>query len=280
MRLSIGHAAAFVLATAVSATTVQSAAAPQRPAARTPPRPGQTTLEILSIPSGLRVHLRPDTATGGGADSGWADLVENNPVFAQASYRGVTPLVLRNLRPGRYVLAISPLTLRERDGRRSMRLYYDQGVRTRTLTNVPRDGSALTVDPALQVRAFISLTPLSTLERSRPTEDVSGAVVYSIEVDRPTRQRLLVLHSWVQPLEVLDSLYPRDAVFRFDTASFASEVSQRTGSFFSQEEQQRVVRLMRRGGKVAVRRGDLLFVAVLKPDSTWDLQLKVLVRGE
>jgi hypothetical protein len=215
-------------------------------------------VEILSIPSGLNVYLSPDTGPSPKREDGGIPLVGSSPAVSDRFLKGVTPLVLRDLHPGKYLLAVSPTIL-------ITKRKFQPG------------------DLSLDARAFVSS---SFSKFPLPLEgDVKGAVIYSVTIEQRKRQRVIVL---AVPLDTsmkeLAALYSPRASFHVDEARFATELKQRSPemyvtNFWSQANQEAMVDLLRRGGKAWLHEGDLGSIATIRDDGAADFVFAVRLDG-
>jgi len=219
--------------------------------------PSGTTVEILSIPSGLKIYLAPDTGQSPKPEGGWTPAVGSHPVVSDGFLKGVTPLVLRGLDPGKYLLGVSP-------------------------TILIRNSVFQPSDPLLDARAFVS-TKFSTFPLQLEG-DLKGAVVYSVTVEQRGRTRVIVLAvPWDASTEELAVFYPPRATFVVDEAKFGDELKQRSpemyANFSSEANVRAMVDLLRRGGKAWLHVGDLGVVAAIRADGGTDFAFEVRLEG-
>ncbi len=239
----------FLRALVVASALVASGAVAQRaPTSAARPSAARGTFEIQTIPPGLAIYVDVDTSTTT-PDSGWVPIEKSHPLVTAAHRRGSTPITLRNLKPGRYQVAVSELPLLDR--------------------NLQSMGSA---DPFLTLLALAPSRPLPVLLPGKPlAAPVVGALVYRVTVTSAGPRRLVILSKPDLALSTLDSLYPRGVAFVFDTAAFATEWARKTANSLSPTENRSVVGLLQRGGKCVIIKGDMRMAAEVREDQTWHI---------
>jgi len=180
----------------------------------------------------------------------------NHPTITEKYLKGRTPVLVRNVKPGKYLLGIVPIRI------------------------VDREHRVADIDRTMIIRGFVSHTPLQELPRWR--KEVMGAAVYSITKEETSPQRIVILA--VHPttsLAKLDSLYPAESFFRFDETAYLGELKSRQDvpkDFFSGYEQLQVVTLLRRGGKIVYGKGDFVFLSEIAGDGTWTMKTTIHTR--
>lgn len=222
------------------------------------PRPEPGSILVLSVPSGLKVYFGSDSGGGGADEKGWVSFEEEHPIIAETNLKGVTPVLIRNVKPGRYLIGIAPILL------------------------IDSTRSHKETDPTLPAKAFVSATKLPAAAfGGERFEGIKGAAVYSVIRESTAAQRVIVLAVRDDAtLEALDSIYPRETNITFDEAKYAGELKERTLTLFTDEEAKRVIDLLKRGGKVVVTRGDLRFLSEIALDGTWTIKTQVRAPGK
>lgn len=255
MRYSGGYMASpsiHITAVALVGTLLASHSAllAQRPV--NTPRPAAQTLEIITVPRGLTVHFGPDTSTVP-LDTAWVPMVTSHPLLAPGYRRGVAPVTVRDVKAGRYLIAVSPLAVLDR--------------------NLESLGVG---DPFLPTAAIFTFRRITTFPPMKLPLDsaVSGALIYGLTVSDDAPRRIVVFASSASSLAMLDSLYPSSPLFAFDTLAFMQAWRLKTASAVSDAETRRIVGLLRRGGRIMVTMGDLRFRVLIKPDRTWDISIQ------
>jgi hypothetical protein len=209
-----------------------------------PPRVSeQDTIWIASVPSGLKVYFSPDIGPVGDAEKDAKNgipIVESHPAIDQRHLRGVTPLVLHKVTPGKYLLAVAPVLLLDKN--------YEKGE----------------IDDLLPAKVFVSFQPLGgpkSLENG-----IKGAAVYSVIKKAGASEKVLVLA--LPPdatLETLESNYPPETSYSLDDTLVSKKLLE---AMVPEADVPRVVGLLRRGGKVILYRGALRWAIVLSPEGT------------
>lgn len=211
---------------------------------------------LMSVPGGLRVYLGPDTVKSNSGQENEVGLGMDHPIIAEKYMKGTTPVLVRNVRPGKYLLGIVPIRI------------------------VDREHRVADIDKTMIVTGFVSHTPLQELPRSR--KEVMGAAIYSITKEETYPHQILVLA--IHPstsLAKLDSLYPATPRFHFDETAFLQELRERPDmpkSFFTEDDQHQVVNLLRRGGKVVFSKGDFTFLSEITRDAQWTMKMTLQTR--
>lgn len=242
--------ATSVLAVCVSLALSQSGAA-QEPRA---PSAVQGGLVIYTVPSGLKVYISPDEEAARTAQRDPEEstpLVEKHAALDEGNFKGVTPLTVE-VPPGSYLLAIAPIMLLDAN--------YRMGA----------------IDHSQVARAFVSLEPLGSQIATSIKDGLTGAAVYELTKDASARQVVVVLAcGWDTPLEALEADYPPGSNFSFDDQQLRKEL---LDVKLPESNLDRVVSLLRRGGRVWLARGDLGWWIAIDPGGKWTIETKIRVR--
>jgi TonB family protein len=210
------------------------------------PDPG--SILVLTIPSKLKVYFGENTDKKEPEKSSWVPMKKNHPLIEQKNLMGETPLLLQDIKPGNYLLGISPII--------ALHPNFKRG----------------DIDNTLTVNSIVVFGGVPT-GYPPPKEASKGAAIYSITKKENTPLRVIVLaYSQDAGLEELKPLYPADDVFRFDEPGFLADLKKKTASIFSETRCNDIVSLLRRGGKIAVTFGDIKIVSEIKVDQTWELE--------
>jgi hypothetical protein len=240
---------------AVSSLLVPEAVCQRKPAAQTPagrPVVARDLFEIQTVPAGLTIYVGVDTSTTK-PDSGWVQIVSPHPLLTAAQRRGTTPLTLKDIKPGRYLIGVSEVPLLNRD-------FQPMGYS----------------DPILPLAAIAPSHPLTNVMPGRRLDaPVVGAYVYRFTVTESGPRRLIILSKPDLTLSTLDSLYPKKAAFSFDTVAFEAEWQRKTAGSVSPTDTRLVIGLLRRGGKCMVVKGDLRYAAQVLEDHTWQISIEI-----
>jgi hypothetical protein len=209
-------------------------------------------LAIYTVPPGLKVYISPDTEAAPPAkrdtDKG-TPVVEKHAALDQAHFKGVTPLTVA-IPPGRYLVAVAPIMLFD--------AHYQMGA----------------IDHSHTARALVSFEPLSNPASFE--DGLMGAAIYEVTRDTSADQGLLLLAcGWDTPLEALEAAYPPEPTFSFDDQQLRKELLE---AKLPEPHLERVILLLRRGGRAWVVRGDLGWWVSLKPGSKWTIDTKVRAR--
>jgi hypothetical protein len=216
-------------------------------------------VEIITIPSGLKIYLSPDDGQSPKPTDRNIPVVGSHPVVSERYLKGVAPLIVRDLVPGKYLLAVSPTIL----------------IRNKVFQPP--------ADPWLDARTFVSANFLESTPRLEG--DVEGAVVYSVMIERRAHTRIVVLAvPTYTSMEASAKLYPAGAIFDVDEEKFAGELKERTKEtpyrkLLSESNLRMMVDLLRRGGKASAYEGDLGILAAVREDGGLDFVFKVRIDG-
>ncbi len=227
---------------------------PQREALL-PPALGPMDVWVTSVPHGLTLHFAPEPEPDRARDphwiqiwpakgvktadpnSGWGN--SPSPFEAPDARSEAGALLVRDVKPGRYIVGVGPLRL--------------EGMQ----------------DESLALRGLVSPVPARGLGgRTRATE---GILAYSVEKkpDAPLRVVVLAFDSSAAlresatqvDVEGVEKLYP--SADRYDVDP--TDVQRQLAGIFSQPAIDKAVELLRRGGKLRMVRGDVKIVAEVEP---------------
>jgi len=201
------------------------------------------SLLITSVPLGLKVYLSQDTGTAPGAhwdqetEGKGVPLVDAHAALDERHFKGKTPLLLRNVAPGEYLLALVPVTILDAHHEKSA------------------------IDDTLMQRAFVAFEPLKP---SSFKDGLKGAAVYSITKRPDTADSLLVLAlASDASLDDMEAHYPSEDTFFIDPDVGAAKLR---AAGLPEELIPRILALLRRGGKLVLNLGALRFVVNALPD--------------
>lgn len=210
------------------------------------------SLVITSIPSGLNVFFDNDDDTLSTANE--VALLDKHQLLNQKNYKGSTPLIIRNVIKGRYLLGISDISIIDKYRKLKM------------------------IDKNLPIRAIISFSGIPG-PFQKLTKDIEGAVIYSIKVDNLESRRVIVCsYSDESSLAELDLLYDQTITYNFDDTAVIEEIKNKMQSVFDNEELKRIVNLLHRGGKISFRKGDFLINGEVNPYGGCTMDFKLLVK--
>jgi protein TonB len=175
-------------------------------------------------------------------------MKKSHPLIDEKNLKGETPLLLQDMKPGNYLLGISPI------------IVLDRNFKMRE------------IDRSLTVKSLVVFGGVPP-SYPPPKEDSKGAVVYSVTKEENTPLRVIVLaYSDDTGLEELKARYPADEVFQFDEQGFLEDLKKQTSTLLSPSQSQDIVSLLRRGGRIAVNFGDIKIVSQINADQTWELK--------
>ena len=210
------------------------------------PDPG--SILVLSIPAKLEVYFGENTDKKEPEKSNLVPMKKSHPLIEEKNLKGETPFLLQDMKPGNYLLGISPII--------ALHPNFKRG----------------DIDNTLTVNSIVVFGGVPT-GYPPPKEASKGAAIYSITKKENTPLRVIVLaYSQDAGLEELKPLYPVDDVFQFDEPGFLADLKKKTAGLFSEARCNDIVSLLRRGGKIAVTFGDIKIVSEIKVDQTWELK--------
>jgi TonB family protein len=210
------------------------------------PDPG--SILVLTIPSKLKVYFGENTDKKEPEKSSWVPMKKNHPLIEEKNLMGETPLLLQDIKPGNYLLGISPII--------ALHPNFKRG----------------DIDNTLTVNSIVVFGGVPS-GYPPPKEASKGAAIYSITKKENTPLRVIVLaYSQDAGLEELKPLYPADDVFRFDEPGFLADLKKKTAGIFSETQANDIVSLLRRGGKIVVTFGDIKIMSEINVDQTWELK--------
>ena len=210
------------------------------------PDPG--SILVLSIPSKLKIYFGQDTDTKETVKSKWVPMKKSHPLIDEKNLKGETPLLLQDMKPGNYLLGISPIIVLDRN--------FKWGE----------------IDATLTVKSFVVFGGVPS-SYPPPKKDSKGAAIYSITKKENTPLRVIVLaYPEGASLEELKARYPADDLFEFYEQGFLDDLKKQTSTLLSESQSKDIVSLLRRGGKIAVTFGDIKIVGQINTDQTWELK--------
>jgi TonB family protein len=214
------------------------------------PDPG--SILVLSVPNKLKIYFGQDNDKKEPEKSKWVPMKKSHPLIDEKNLKGETPLLLEDMKPGNYLLGVSPIIVLDRNFKRGE------------------------IDSTLTVKTLVIFGGVPT-SYPPPKKDSKGAAIYSITKKENTPLRVIVLaYPGGASLEELKARYPADDVFEFDEQGFLADLKKQTSTLLSESQCSDIVSLLRRGGKIAVNFGDIKIVGQIKADQTWEL--KTLLR--
>ena len=213
------------------------------------PDPG--SILVLTIPAQLKVYWGPDDQKDTQLEKEKSSLVpikKSHPLIEEKNLKGETPFLLQDIKPGNYLLGISPII--------ALHPNFKRG----------------NIDSTLTVNSIVVFGGVPT-GYPPPKEASKGAAIYSVTKKENTPLRVIVLaYPQDAGLEELKPLYPADDVFQFDEPGFLADLKKQTATLFSESQSNDIVSLLRRGGKIVVTFGDIKIMSEIKVDQTWDLK--------
>lgn len=194
------------------------------------PSTEKNSLVVTSIPSGLKVYFDIDNDTSSAADE--VELVEKHKMLSKKYYKGTTPLIIRNVKKGRYLVGISDISIFDKFRKLKM------------------------IDKNLTIRSIISFSKIPG-PFDKLTEDTKGAAIYSVKINNLESNRVIVCsYPDESKLEDLDLLYDEAFSYNFDDAKVKEEIRKKMQNVLSEEEILKIINLLHRGGKISFRKGD------------------------
>jgi len=198
------------------------------------PRTEKNSLVVTSIPSGLKVYFDIDNDTSSAADE--VELVEKHKLLSKKYYKGTTPLIIRNVKKGRYLIGVSDISIFDKFRKLKM------------------------IDKNLTIRSIISFSKIPG-PFDKLTEDIKGAVIYSVKINNTESNRVIVCsYPMESKLDELDLLYDPTFSYNFDDLKIIEEIRGKTQNVLNDEEILKIINLLHRGGKVSFRKGDFLIL--------------------
>jgi hypothetical protein len=213
---------------------------------------------ILSIPSGKQVHLAPDMGKNEDEkEEGWTPVVDSHKVLDENNLKGTTPLLLRNMKPGKYLVGISPIVVMGRNRRLG----------------------EIEIDSTLKAESIVVYggvpMPMDILNKDR-----QGAVVYSIQKEAlKSLQVIIIAYPKKKGLNLneLKNIYPDDEVFEFNEPDFVSDFKFKAGALVTENQINDITALLKRGGKIAFYTGDFIIHAEIETKDTWKIGIKMRI---
>lgn len=223
----------------------------QEPSSKSGNTPTGSGLTIYTVPPGLKVYISPDEGrpVKRENDEG-VPIVDKHSALSKPYFKGVTPLTVA-IPPGRYLIAVAPIKL------------LNSGYQLAA------------IDPSFTARAFVSFEPIKepgSLDKSIK-DGLMGAAVYEFTRDASAHQVLAVRAcEWDTPLKAFEAVYPPRPTFSFNEEQLRKEL---IDAKLPQPDVERVIALLRRGGRVSVTHGDLGWWITLKPEGKWTIETKL-----
>ncbi|MBI5325213.1 MAG: hypothetical protein HZB41_08085 [Ignavibacteriae bacterium] len=202
-------------------------------------------LMITSIPLGLKVFLAPDI------DSLKSTLISSNLQIQTSHYlidstnfKGYTPLVMKDVKPGKYLIGIEPVKI------------IDEKLKLSD------------IDESMKPSALISADIYPNIT-SADKKGMYGAIIYSLDKDFVNGERIIILSFPHElPISKMEQYYPPKSKFVFDEVELKKEIKK---NGFSNKEINIAIDLLHRGGKIRLNgKGLTLFIEILN-NGSWKI---------
>ena len=197
-------------------------------------------ISIYSIPDSLNIYFGlPDLLIKDG-EVKINDEIERSELFKIENKKGVTPIKLNDINSGQYIIGIMPVE------------FWDSNL------------SLQCFDPFLEYLTYVSSIPWQLTNQNvlRNIRDKlksgelkqEGGIVYIIKKDEKKLSTVIILAKENITLDEYDKYYPKENNFIFNSIKFKQDLHNKN-ALLSEEELQKTVELLQRGGKIILNNG-------------------------
>ena len=207
--------------------------------------PGLKDNEILitTIPLGLKIYLAPDK------DSLKSTLISSNLqiqlshyVIDSTNFKGYSPLILKEVKPGKYLLAVEPVKI------------IDEKLKLSD------------IDESMKPSALVSSDTYPNMT-ANDKKGMFGAIVYHYEKSTSNGERLIILSVPHElPITKMEQFYPSAEKFVFNDVELKKEIK---SSGFSNKEINKAIELLHRGGKIRLNGKDVSLFIEIQNNGSW-----------
>jgi hypothetical protein len=200
-------------------------------------------LLITTIPLGLKIYLAPDK------DSLKSILISSNLQIQSSHYlidsinlKGHSPIILRDIKPGKYLLAVEPVKV------------IDDKLKLSD------------IDESMKPSALVS-TDMYPNFSANDKKGMFGAVVYSFEKSTNKGERIIILSIPHElPIAKMEQFYPSASKFVFDDIELKREIK---SNGFNNKEINKAIELLHRGGKIRLNGKDVSLFIEIQNNGSW-----------
>ncbi|TAL68468.1 MAG: hypothetical protein EPN82_10785 [Bacteroidetes bacterium] len=207
--------------------------------------PGLKDNELLvtTIPLGLKIFLAPDK------DSLKTTIISSNLQIQSSNYlidsnnfKGYSPIILKDIKPGKYLLAVEPVQIID--------------------AQLKLSG----IDESMKPSALVSTDIYPSMKPS-DKKGMYGAIVYSYEKSIVKGDRIIILSFPHElPIIKMEQYYPSADKFVFDDVELKKEIKK---SGFSTKEINKAIELLHRGGKIRLNGKDVSLFIEIQNNGSW-----------
>ena len=212
-----------------------------------PNDPGLKTNELLvtSIPLGLKIYFAMDTDTIGTRKKVNSLRIEtSHPLLDTTNFKGLTPVILGNIKPGKYLLGIEPVEI------------------------LDNNLMLCETDESLQITSLVS-DDIYPTKYSIGKKGMTGSVIYSVVKDDTTGERLIILSLPHElPISKMQNYYPEKIMFAFNDNELKKEIK---SYGFKEKEIRIALDLLHRGGKIRLNGKDKSLFIEIQNNGSWKI---------
>ncbi|MCL5991079.1 MAG: hypothetical protein M1419_03140 [Bacteroidetes bacterium] len=207
--------------------------------------PGLKDNEILitTIPLGLKIYLAPDKdSLKSTLISSNLQIQSSNNLIDSSNFKGYSPLVLKDIKPGKYLLAVEPVKI------------IDDKLKLSDIDESMKPSALVSTD------VFPNMT--ANLKKG-----MYGAIVYSYEKSSVKGERIIILSVPHElPITKMEQYYPSSEKFVFDDVELKKEIKK---SGFSTKEINKATELLHRGGKIRLNGKEVSLFIEIQNNGSW-----------
>jgi len=218
---------------------------------------------IYTVPSDLKVYLAPldsNKTSFSSLEEGYIKIhdKENDKHYLinKKNLKGRSPIVQDSMKAGTYIVGVEPVE------------FFD------------KHWAWQNIDPFLQNVAYVSSWPLENSEMRREFEwgkiKQEGAIIYMFEKEKDEKKIVIIHAKDSISLDDLNSHYPSDLNFAFDSLKLTSELEEKNIlNLFTENELSITMDLLHRGGKAIVERaaGDIRILIEIVNDTNFKIEI-------
>lgn len=227
----------------------------------------QEQILIHSVPGKLQIHLAAmDTSKTtldniGGEVKIYNTTSEKHYVMDESNLVGKSPIVLNDMQPGHYLIAVEPAEFHEGSA---------------NLRN-PDPFMPMVQDPFLPMAAIVISVDLSAAGAVDRIMDgstkVSGALIYLFEKKEGKRGIVTIHAQNSYSLSELEPEYPTGTNFTYDTTRINAQLEEANFlSLFDSTQMASTLDLLSRNGQVVTEKGDIRFLIDITDEQEYSVE--------
>ena len=219
----------------------------------------QEQILIHSIPGNLQIHVAMGKTSkfnveGGGNFVPYFNTTSNKHyVMDESNLVGKSPIVLNDMQPGHYLIAVEPAE------------FYERSIKPKNQ------------DPFLRIAAMVISVEIANNRMYDKIRDgstkVSGAIIYLFEKKEGKRGIVTIHAQNSYSLSELESAYPTGTNFTYDTTRINAQLEEANFLLlFDSTQMASTLDLLSRNGQVVAQSGDIRFLIDITDEQDYSVE--------